>query len=431
MTTTPTPSRRALLGVAVGAPITGTASGALVSPARAAARRDGAGSGTGSSTGGDPGAPAALAVGWHLLTEQALAAAAFPEPITQSRTWAVSWLAAARATRGQQGTYASAAFVQALHDTLVELVPAQQSALDAALTASLATIPAGAARTRGAQAGSAAAAAVLSERDGDGTDTASVNIPFTPPAAAPGVWQLTPPTSRPAVRAGQAAAKPFLLTSNDQFDPGPPPALDSETYHRDLAETARLGRVDGPRTPEQLAVAKFWYPGITGFSAQVTRQVLASQPAAPLARLARLVAALHVTSVDAQIHLAQVKYSYLFWRPFTAITTGDSNQDAAWTSLEVAPQHPEYPSGHTLQAGAQQLVLETLVGKQAPATIALSSANLPGQARLYRDWATITDEVVDARVFEGVHFRNSDLVGARLGKRVARYGLSRLSDIGL
>ena len=136
-------------------------------------------------------------------------------------------------------------------------------------------------------------------------------------------------------------------------------------------------------------------------------------------------------SVDAQIQLAKTKYDYLFWRPFTAITTGTVDPDPSWTSLEVAPQHPEYPSGHTLQGGAQQAVLEALVGPTSSTPIALTSSNLPGQSRLYGDWATITREIVDARVFEGVHFRNSDIVGARLGTQVARFGLSRLSTIGL
>lgn len=421
--TTPLPSsRRSLLLGSAGA--AGLTLGATAAPPALAAH------GT-SARPSAPDAPAGLAIGWHLLTETAVAAAAFPEPITQSRTWAVAWLAAARATTGRRGPAASAAFVQALHDTLVRLVPAQQTALDAALAGSLASIPAGSARAAGITAGSRAAADVLAERADDGTDTASVNTPFTPPPPAPGVWQLTPPTTRPAVRAGQAKARPFLLRSSDQLDPGPPPELDSPTYLRDLAESARLGRVDGPRTAEQTAVAHFWYPGITGFSAQITRQVLIGSPRASLAELARIVGVLHVTSVDAQIQLAATKYRYLFWRPVTAITTGPTRQDPSWTSLEVAPQHPEYPSGHTLQGGAQQVVLDALVGRRAPSTVALSSTNLPGQARLYDDWATITREIVDARVWEGVHLRHSDEVGARLGAQVARFGLAHLSEIGL
>ncbi len=417
-------SRRALLvGTAVGAPVAGLLGG--LAPAEAHRGADHPAPRT-------PGAPAALAVGWHVLTENALAAAAFPEPITQSRTWAVSWLAAARATRGHRGAYASAAFVQALHDTLVVLVPAQQAALDTALANSLATLPDGASKAAGVRAGADAAAAVLAERADDGTDTASVNTAFTPGPPAPGLWQLTPPTTRPAVRAGQEHARPFLLTSNDQFDPGPPPALDSPTYLRDLAESIALGRASASRTPEQYAVAKFWYPGITGFSAQITRQLLVATGArSSLAELAKLVAVLHVTSVDAQIHLAKVKYTYLSWRPFTAITTGSVRQDPTWTSLEVAPQHPEYPSGHTLQGGAQRAVLDALVGRSSRVPVALTSANFAGQSRLYTDWATIDREIIDARVWEGVHFRNSDEVGSALGRQVARYGLAHLHRIGL
>src|SRR6478735_3217356 len=204
-------SRRSLLvGAALTAP---AAAGLLGGIAPASAQGTGRNPAPTSAS-----APAALAVGWHVLTESALAAAAFPEPITQSRTWAVSWLAAARATKGQRGDFASAAFVQAIHDTLVALVPAQQASLDSALTNSLATIPAGTAKTQGIQAGASAASAVLAERANDGTDTASVNTPFTPGSPAPGLWQLTPPTTRTAVRAGQEKAKPFFLTSNDQFD---------------------------------------------------------------------------------------------------------------------------------------------------------------------------------------------------------------------
>jgi hypothetical protein len=380
---------------------------------------------------GVTGGPAALAVGWHVLTENALAAAAFPEPISQTRTWAVSWLAAARATKGHAGAYASAAFVQALHDTLVALVPAHQAALDTALANSLATISDGAAKAQGSRAGAAAATAILEERAGDGTDTASVNTAFTSASPAPGVWQLTPPTTRVAVRAGQQNARPFFLRSNDQFDPGPPPSLDSATYLRDLAESTAIGRATATRSPEQYSTAKFWYPGITGFSAQVTRQLVVGRPTASLAEHARLVAVLHVTSVDAQIHLARTKYKYLFWRPFTAITTGSVHQDAGWTSLEVAPQHPEYPSGHTLQGGAQQAVLEALVGNHAPVPVALTSSNFAGQSRIYLDWATINQEIIDARVWEGVHFRHSDEIGSALGKKVARYGLKNLHKIGL
>lgn len=234
-------SRRSLLvGAALSAPAaTGLLAGIVPASALTTSRRSG--------TPAAPAAPAALAVGWHVLTESAVAAAAFPEPITQTRTWAVSWLAAARATKGQTGSRASAAFVQSLHDTLVALVPAQQAVLDTALANSLATIPDGTAKTQGTQAGAAAAAAVLSERNGDGTDTASVNTAFTPGAPGPGVWQLTPPTSRAAVRAGQENAKPSsspATTSSTRARPRrSTPRRTSRTWPRSRRTAARARRV--------------------------------------------------------------------------------------------------------------------------------------------------------------------------------------------
>ena len=175
----------------------------------------------------------AAGLAWHDITKQAVSAANFAEPVTQSRTWAVSWLAAARALRAtNDGKYAVATFAQALHDTLAAQVPSQQASLDASLAATLASVPDGPAKKRGIAAGAHEASVILAERAGDGLDTASVDVPWAPPPPAPGVFQLTPPVSRPAIRAGQGNARPFLLKRNDQFDPGPPLRLGSPKYHR-------------------------------------------------------------------------------------------------------------------------------------------------------------------------------------------------------
>ena len=116
-----------------------------------------------------------------------------------------------------------AAFARALHDTLAVQVPSQQASLDASVAATLTSVPDGPAKKRGIARARAEASVILAERAGDGLDTASVDIPWTPPPPAPGVFQLTPPASRPAIRAGQGNARPFLLKRNDQFDPGPAP----------------------------------------------------------------------------------------------------------------------------------------------------------------------------------------------------------------
>jgi hypothetical protein len=192
-----------------------------------------------------------------------------------------------------------------------------------------------------------------------------------------------------------------------------------------------IGAKTAPRTAEQTEVAQFWYPAINGAYVQITRALIAAQPKATLAELARFVAAFHVITTDAQIAIYNAKYTYEFWRPYTAITTGAVAPDTGWTSFQAAPQHPEYPSGHGGQIGSQQAILEALVGKKSPVPIALTSTTAPGVTRSYNDWATITQDVVDARVWEGVHFRTSDQVGVDVGKKLARWELQQLHRLGI
>jgi len=323
-----------------------------------------------------------------------------------------------------------AAFAQALHDTLAAQVPSQQASLDASLAATLAPVPDGPAKKRGIAAGAHEASVILAERAGDGLDTASVDIPWTPPPPAPGVFQLTPPVSRPAIRAGQGNARPFLLKRNDQFDPGPPLRPGSPKYHRALAEVEYIGATNSPRTAEQTEVANFWYPAVNFAYVQITRAILAGT-SYPLSWQVRFVAAFNVITTDAQISIYNAKYKYLFWRPYTAITTGDYLQDPTWTSFWAAPQHPEYPSGHGGQIGSQQGVLDAFLGPRAPALIPLTSPDALGVTRTYADWKTITDDVINARVWEGVHFRTSDIKGVDQGLRLARWEVGRLAEIGL
>ncbi len=370
---------------------------------------------------------------WYDLTDQTVSAAGFPEPATQSRTWAVSWLAAARALRNRHHdnpSYSVAAFAQALHDALVGQVPSQRSALDTALGSTLGTIPDGPAKTAGIAAGAKQATAVLAERQGDGLDTASLDIPFTPPPPGPGVWQPTPPTFAPAIRAGQGNARTFLLGAADRFDPGPPPSLSSRRYLRSLAEVRAYGSVTSTvRTPEQTDVALFWEPAINIQYVQLLRGLLA-QSHRSLADDARFVATFNVVTTDAQIAIYNAKFKYVFWRPVTAIRTGQVNPDPAWTPLFTTPRHPDWLSGHGGVAGAAQVVLTAFYGRNAPAPIPVTSPNDPGVTHQYRNWAKVTREVINARVWEGIHFRFSDVVGARVGDEVAAYDLARLRSLG-
>jgi hypothetical protein len=253
---------------------------------------------------------------WYDITTKTIAAAKFQEAATESSVWADSWLAAARAIgHHKDSSYATAAFATALHDTLVALVPSQQSELDTALASTLAAVPEGHGKDCGIASGQRNAAAVLAERSGDGLDAASIDIPFTTPNQAPGVWQPTPPSFGPAVRAGLGKARPFLLHSNDQFRPDPPPALDSDTYLDALAEIRAFGSATSSvRTPEQTDIALFWEDQSVHLFVPALRAVLVDEEGS-LTQRARLVAAFHVISIDAQIAIYEAKYTYLFWRP--------------------------------------------------------------------------------------------------------------------
>jgi hypothetical protein len=159
--------------------------------------------------------------------------------------------------------------------------------------------------------------------------------------------------------------------------------------------------------------------------------VLAQEDRRSLEWQSRLVAAFHVLTTDAQIAIYDGKYTYVFWRPVTAIRTGAVAPDPAWTPLIATPRHPEYPAGHAGYAGAAAAVLEGLVGKRPAAPITITSSTDPGFPRTYETWATFARENVDARVWEGIHYRHTQEVSAELGRTVAEYGLKRLDALGL
>ena len=150
----------------------------------------------------------------------------------------------------------------------------------------------------------------------------------------------------------------------------------------------------------------------------------------PLAWQARFVAAFNVITTDAQIAIYNAKFKYLFWRPVTAIQTGGVDPDPSWTPL-FTPRHPDWPSGHGGVAGAAQQVLTAFLGPNAPDPISVTSPTDPGSTHTYYSWSQITREVIDARVWEGIHFRFSDVAGARVGTNVARYDQRRLGSLGL
>ncbi|WP_157253661.1 vanadium-dependent haloperoxidase [Nonomuraea typhae] len=360
----------------------------------------------------------AVALRWYDVTAETVAAAGASTQATNSRTWAISWLAAARALHRpaagaatRRAGYADAALASAVHTALTALAPSRVTELDAALADTLNAIPDGPGESSGVAAGQREARALLAERQNDGLDPASINAPFPAPAPAPGVWQPTPPAYTPATQSGSRAARPFLLQRADQFRPGPPPELGSPPYEKDLAEVRAYGSQDSTvRTQAQTDTAQFWlgssltlYTGVLRAGVEQAR------------RPAELVALFHVALVDTQIATSDAKYAYLRWRPVTALRAGGAPD---WTPLHTTPAHPDYPSGHNTYSGAAEGVLTALLGPRARRPYTITSPTQPGASRTYGDWSTPTRENVDARVWSGIHTRTADLAGVRLGKQV-------------
>jgi len=343
----------------------------------------------------------------------------------------VSWLAAARALRGNDhADYAVTAFAQALHDTLAAQVPSQQASLDSSLAATLASVPDGPAKKRGIAGRRPRGVGHPRRACGRRSRYRLGRHPWTPPPAAPSVFQLTPPVSRPAIRAGQGNARPFLLKRKRPVRPRSPLRLDSPKYQRALAEVEYIGATNSPRTAEQTEVANFWYPAVNFAYVQITRAVLADT-SYPLSWQARFVAAFNVITTDAQISIYNAKYKYLFWRPLHRDHHRQNYlQDPTWTSFWAAPQHPEYPSGHGGQVGSQQGVLDAFLGPRAPAPIPLSSptrsASPAPTPTGRRSPATSSTLASGGRALPHLGRQGFDQ-----GLRVARWEVGRLAEIGL
>jgi hypothetical protein len=105
--------------------------------------------------------------------------------------------------------------------------------------------------------------------------------------------------------------------------------------------------------------------------------------------------------------------------------------DPTWTPFFTTPSHPEYPSGHAGYAGAAQAILTAFLGPHAPSPVSATSPADPGSTHTYTSWRQITQEIVNARVWEGVHFRSSDNTAAITGLKVGNFDVYKLRSIGI
>jgi hypothetical protein len=377
-----------------------------------------------------PTAPAAAVVDWNRIALQTTARAPFNPP-RETRSMAIVQAAVLDAvtsiTRTRpsyrvrvsapRSASVSAAIAGAAHGTLVALYPDQRRGLDEQYARALADLAPGRTRDAGTAAGDAVASAMLALRAHDGADAAAS---FSSPGG-PGRWVPTPPAFLPALEPGWGRVTPFLLRSSSALRPPAPPAIGSRRYAADLREIEALGSSDSVvRTPNQTAAARFWVATAPQLWNQVLQQA-GVRPGISATRAASAFALLNLAGADAFIAAWDAKFAYLQWRPVTAIRAAGNSE---WTPLLVTPPFPDYPAGHTAYAGAAEEALVALFGERS-GELEITSPTAGGATHRYRSFREIADEVVDARVWGGVHWRTSSAVGRELGRRVGTLAVAR------
>jgi PAP2 superfamily len=318
-----------------------------------------------------------------------------------------------------RGASRAAAAAEAAYTALVALIPAQQPLFDNQLAATLSELspdPAnpGLSVERGLAWGQSVADAILAWRATDGINAV---LPPYVPGTAPGDWQPTPPLFGPPLFRQFATMTPFALTSPSQFLPPGPPPLTSARYAAALAEVQALGSATSSvRTPEQTETAKFWQLDTPAALWNRVADQLAWGHHVPMLAEARLLAQMNIALADATIAVWNAKNTYNFWRPVTAIRAG---LDSTWTPLLDTPAFQEYPSAHSGVSSAAATVLAGFYGNHTCFT--LTSAGLPGVQRSFTSFTAAVQQVEDARIYAGFHFRFSTTDGATLGAKVGRY----------
>ncbi|MEW6332130.1 MAG: vanadium-dependent haloperoxidase [Pseudomonadota bacterium] len=313
------------------------------------------------------------------------------------------------------GASVEAAVAQANCTMLSSLVASQQAAIDSACKAALSAIPDGQAKTDGIAVGEKAAAAVLALRAGDGAATPESYRPRT----TPGNYV---PTVIPAVPQWPQR-KPWLMARADQFRPAPPPKFASKQWARDYQEIKAIGaKNSSKRTAEQTEIARFWEATGPGIYFPLARSV-ANAPGRELTQNARLFAITGQAMDDALIAVMDAKYHYRFWRPVTAIRNGDrdgnaaTERDASWMPLIDTPMHPEYPCAHCIISGSVGAVLKAEIGNGPAPVLTTASPTANGATRSWTKVDDFVQEVANARVYDGVHYRTSTEVGTAMGKK--------------
>ena len=283
----------------------------------------------------------------------------------------------------------------------------------------LGSIADGTAKSDGVKLGEAVAAKVLAARANDGSDAPDAYRPRT----TPGVYVPTAIT----ISSMWPDMKPFVMAKGSQFRPGPPISLKSKEWASDYNELKDYGgQNSAKRTAEQTETARFWLVGPPVAYHPFVRQLVTAKQMS-VVDSARFMALVSIGLTDAIIAVLDAKYHYNFWRPITAIRNGDTdsnpatNREATWQPIAPTPMHPEYPCAHCIQSGSVAGVVKAVLGTLDIPEIAITSATAPGVTHRWTNMTSFTEEIANARIWAGFHYRFSTRVGTETGLQIGEY----------
>jgi hypothetical protein len=378
-------------------------------------------------------APPNAVLAWNIHAQTAIYEVARQAPSAGTRSFAMTqgavydavnaiagtpyepYLVAPSANRGDS---VPAAVATAAYRVLLSLFPAQADALRAQYDEALAAVPDGRAERGGIRVGEAAAAAMIAAR----RDDSAFPDATWPVGTDPGAYRLTPPGY---VQAGAwfAFLKPFAVDNPAAYRVSGPPALTSAAYARQLNEVKSLGSATSTTRTQDQTEAATWWDDYRQVEWYIKRGLAADHRLSPL-QTARMLAMVDVATVDALIACYQQKRHWKFWRPVTAIPLADIDgnpatvADPAWTPLRVTAPSPEWPSGHACYTSAIMTALRKFFGRDTLSFSAYSAES--GTTRHYDSLSSARAELIQARVWAGVHYRGAAVQGDRLGEAVAR-----------
>jgi hypothetical protein len=331
-----------------------------------------------------------------------------------------------------------AAAAKAARDVLVYLLPSQAMAIDIQYNMYLGTH--GLTNDPGIAVGATAAAGIIALRSSDGRNPPG-QVPFVGNMEL-GQWRPTdsfitpkvPAPFSPMVLPWIASVTPFALKSGDQFRPVAPPPLNSHQYTEAYNEVKGMGaRFNSERTDEQTNLAYFWalnYPAVWN---RVVRDIAASQGLS-ISENSRLSAFVNVSMADAIITSWDSKVTYNFWRPLTAIRLGndDTNSDTVgdptWEPLVNTPNYPDYTSGANSITGAATRSFALYFGTDEMSFTVFTTNTTPGipPSITYSKFSDAAGDVVNARIWEGIHFRFADEEARKQGRHVAQWVFGKI-----